>query len=110
MGSIGGNHSDLPLDFSDSLLAWGTSLAWRDDQQGEFRGNSCRQGFISTGVRLYLQVPTLGVHEMDVSVEHLHVETDMTLYDHDALFLMVCRGLRVLIPSWTVSEATSASR
>ena len=31
-------------------------------------------------------IPTLGVHEMDDLVERLHVETNMTLYDYDALF------------------------
>lgn len=68
MVSIGGDHSDLPLDFSDSLLAWGISPAWRNDQE-EIRGSSCEQGFISIGVGLYLQESTLGVHEVDESVE-----------------------------------------
>ena len=83
---IGEDHLDLSMGFSDSFLAWGTSLAWSDDQQGEFRGSSCREKFISTGIRFYLQVPTLGVHEMDDLEEKLHVETDNNLYDYDSPF------------------------
>ena len=65
LGLTGGDHSDLPLDFSDSLLVWGTSPTWQNGQQEEIRGSSCGQDFISTGVGLYLQESTPEVHEID---------------------------------------------
>jgi len=66
-------------------LVWGISPAWRDDQQEEIRRSSCERGFISNGVGFYLQESTLGVHEMDDSVEKLHDALIRNLYYNDAL-------------------------
>ena len=45
---IGEGHLDLLVGFIDSFLAWGTSPTWSDNQQGEFRRSSCREGLIPT--------------------------------------------------------------
>ena len=56
-----GDHVDLPLGFSESLIKW-TSLAWQVGQRDDSRRGSCERDIISTGIRWYLRWFTLGVH------------------------------------------------
>jgi len=50
-------------------------------------GSSCGRDFIPTGIVLCLQEFTLGMHEVDYSVEQLHGELDRVLHYHDALLI-----------------------
>lgn len=61
--SAGEDHIDLSLGFSD-MMTWGTLPVWQDVQQEEVKGNTCKQGFISTGIGLHLQESTPEVHEI----------------------------------------------
>ena len=65
LATIGGDRADLPLVFRDSPMAWGTSIAWQVGQQHDKRRSSREQDTISTGIKWYLRMFTLGVHGMD---------------------------------------------
>lgn len=68
-------------------MAWGTSSAWQVGQQKDIRRSTCGRNFIPTGIGLYLQEFTLGVHEVDYLVGQLQGELDRVLHYHDALLI-----------------------
>ena len=85
--TIGEDHADLPLVFSDSLMVWGTSVPWQVGQQHDIRRSSREQDTISIGIRWYLRGSTLGLHGMDYLVGKLHREWGIVPYHHDSLLI-----------------------
>jgi len=93
-----GDHSDHPLGFNESLMAWVTSLAWNVGHQDDIWRSSCERDFISTVIGWYLQEFTLGVYEMDFLVGPLHEGLDMVPYYHDSLLI---DGMRRAFSTYT---------
>jgi len=54
LATTGGDHANLPLGFSKSLMEWGNSLAWKVGQQDDIRGSSRKGDAICTRIGWYL--------------------------------------------------------
>jgi len=107
LATIRGDHSDLPLGFCDSLMAWGTSSTWQFGQQEDIRGSPCRRDFIPIRIGLYLQEFTLGVQEVDYSIRQLHEELDKFLY-YDGALLIDCVQRASSTYTWLDNEWSKA--
>lgn len=106
---IGGDHVDLPLGFSESLIAWGTSLTWQVGHQNDIRKSSHERDAISAGIGWYLRGYILGVHGMAYVVGQIHEELGMVPHYHGPLLIDGIQGTCGTYTGQEVSGARGAS-